>query len=55
MRFYDGIYSATGSFFSLKSTFFVGSRFYLLKNLAAYAELGYGISYFNFGIAWNAK
>jgi hypothetical protein len=38
-----------------KLSFFVGSRFYLLRRLAAFAELGYGISFFQFGLSLNGR
>ncbi len=34
------------------SYWFVGARYYLTENLAAMAELGYGITYLNIGIAF---
>jgi len=38
-----------------KLSFFVGSRYYLLRRLAAFAELGYGISYLQFGLSLNTR
>ncbi len=38
-----------------KPTLYVGSRYYLLKNLAAYSELGYGVSYFTLGLTLNIR
>jgi len=38
------------SHFSL--SLYLGSRYYFQKNLAGFAELGYGISYLNLGIAY---
>jgi hypothetical protein len=36
---------------SMGLTAFVGCRYYFAKNLGAFAELGYGVSYLNLGLA----
>lgn len=36
----------------LRTAFYVGGRYYLMENLAFMAEVGYGISYLNLGIAF---
>lgn len=33
-------------------SWFVGGRYYIMENLSITAELGYGISYINVGVAW---
>jgi hypothetical protein len=42
-------YSSSGSAPSF--SIFVGGRYYFTENIAAMAELGYGIAYFNIGLA----
>jgi hypothetical protein len=42
--------TATGS--SVGLTAFIGGRYYFAGNLAAFAELGYGVSYLNLGLAY---
>ncbi len=42
-------YSTSGS--GIVGSWFVGGRYYFSDNLAAMLELGYGITYFNFGVA----
>jgi hypothetical protein len=44
---YDYSYSAGGMIYGG----FVGGRYYLKEKLALLAEFGYGVAYFNFGIA----
>jgi hypothetical protein len=36
-------------------SWFVGGRYYFNDNLAAMAELGYGIAYLNIGVAFKLK
>jgi hypothetical protein len=54
---YGWKWHGTGEHFSepgnsgLGSSIFIGGRYYFAKNFAAMAELGYGISYLNLGIA----
>ena len=43
------LYEASAS--GLVSAWFVGARYYFQENLAAMAELGYGVAYLNLGIA----
>jgi hypothetical protein len=38
-----------------KLSFFAGSRYYLFRRLAAFAEIGYGISYLQFGLSLNGR
>ncbi|MCC5937923.1 MAG: hypothetical protein JJU34_11640 [Lunatimonas sp.] len=33
-------------------TIYVGGRYYFMENVAAFAELGYGVSYLNLGLAF---
>ena len=33
-------------------TAFVGARYFFAKNLGGFAELGYGVSYLNLGLAY---
>ena len=41
-------YSASGSVFAF--SWFIGGRYFFRENLAAMAELGYGVAYLNLGI-----
>ena len=46
-------YTATGSYgSSLGFSVFVGGRYHFSDNLAAFAELGYGVAYLNLGLAF---
>lgn len=38
-----------------KLTFYAGSRYYLFRRLAAFAELGYGVSYLQVGLSLNTR
>jgi hypothetical protein len=47
-----GHYTGTGSYGSTAGfSIYVGGRYYFTDNLAALAELGYGVSFLNLGIA----
>ena len=41
----------TGSSSGIQWAWFIGGRYYFRENLAAMAELGYGVTYLNIGIA----
>jgi len=45
---YGGAASASAPLFS----FFVGSRYYFNENVGAFAEFGYGVAWFNLGLAY---
>ncbi|MFW5708022.1 MAG: hypothetical protein ACOC12_08885 [Bacteroidota bacterium] len=45
----DDIHTASGS--GLVYAYYIGARYYLKENLGVMAELGYGISYINLGVA----
>ncbi|MEI6049148.1 MAG: hypothetical protein WCS03_09650 [Bacteroidota bacterium] len=46
---YSGIYSGSAS--RIVSAWFVGGRYYFSENFAVMAELGYGVTYLNLGVA----
>ena len=41
----------TGSSNGFRWAWFVGARYYFVESMAAFAEIGYGVSYLNAGIA----
>jgi hypothetical protein len=45
-------YDYTASSSSLVWAWFVGGRYYFKESFAVYAELGYGVAYFNIGVAF---
>jgi len=45
-------YDANDSSVGLSAGFFVGARYYLTENLAAFGELGYGLGYLTVGVAF---
>jgi len=49
---WDYIVKYNDSSVGLNSGLFLGARYYLTQNLAAFAELGYGLGYLNFGISF---
>ena len=49
---YDDDYYPNSNSTGFYSYWFVGARYYLTDNLAAMAELGYGITYLNIGISF---
>ena len=46
-----GIYDYTASGSALRSAGFIGARYYFKETFAVMAELGYGVTYLNLGIA----
>ncbi|MDX9726679.1 MAG: hypothetical protein RBT38_09870 [Bacteroidales bacterium] len=42
----------TGSSNGFRWAWFVGARYYFVESMAAFAEIGYGVSYLNAGIAF---
>jgi hypothetical protein len=53
-RFSDVPREAGDRFVFSKISGFVGSRFYVIKNLAVFLEAGFGINYLNFGLTFNS-
>ncbi|MDA3816614.1 MAG: hypothetical protein PF486_04495 [Prolixibacteraceae bacterium] len=47
----DDFYDYNNNDLGVYSYWFIGARYYLTDNLAAMAELGYGITYLNIGIS----
>lgn len=53
-RFSNIASSDDDKFFTSKFSGFLGSRYYVIKNLAFFLEAGFGINYLNFGLTFNS-
>jgi hypothetical protein len=53
MRFSNTPTTSKDRFLSNNISGFLGSRFYVIKNLAFFIEAGFGINYINFGLTFN--
>jgi hypothetical protein len=54
MRFSNTPTTSNDRFLSNNISGFLGSRFYVIKNLAFFIEAGFGINYLNFGLTFNS-
>jgi hypothetical protein len=54
LRFSNTPTNAADKFLSNNISGFLGSRFYVIKNLAFFLEAGFGINYLNFGLTFNS-
>jgi hypothetical protein len=50
-KYLDNLYTTGGSASTLQFAWFAGARYYFSNNIAAFAEVGYGVAYLTVGIA----